>query len=82
MKEQQVCNILITLELLDFLLDNPNLRFVQTLWALGIADDNDLFYEPSRKTLDKVRAKKRLAETERRFNVKVRENFKKIKEAT
>lgn len=82
MEEQQACNVLVALEVLDYLLDNPNLRFIQALWALGIADGSDLFYEPSRKTLDKVRAKKRLAETERRFNVKVRENSKKIKKAT
>ncbi len=58
MKEQQVCNILITLELLDFLLDNPDLRFVQALWALGIVDDNDSFYESSKRTLDKVLVRK------------------------
>jgi hypothetical protein len=59
MKEQQIYNILITYELLDYIIDNPDLRFIQALWALGIADGNDLFYEPSKKTLDKVRAKKK-----------------------
>lgn len=59
MKEQQIYNILIIYELLDYIIDNPDLRFIQALWALGIADGNDLFYEPSKKTLEKVRAKKK-----------------------
>ena len=58
MKDQQGYNLLIAFELLDYLLDNPDLRFVQALWALGIVDDKDLFYEPSKKTLDKVKLRK------------------------
>ena len=58
-KKQQIYNILITYELLDYIIDNPDLRFIQALWAFGIADGNDLFYEPSKKTLEKVRAKKK-----------------------
>lgn len=54
-EEQQLYNLLLTYELLDFILENPELRFIQALWALGIADGTDLFYEPSKKTLEKVR---------------------------
>ena len=55
MKKQQIVNLLIAYELLDYLIDNPDLRFIQALWALGIADGEDLFYEPSEKTLEKVK---------------------------
>lgn len=58
MKKQQVYNLQIVYELLDYILDNPDLRFIQALWALGIADGNDLFYEPSEKTLEKVKRRK------------------------
>jgi hypothetical protein len=57
-KKQQVYNLQIVYELLDYILDNPDLRFIQALWALGIADGNDLFYEPSEKTLEKVKRRK------------------------
>jgi hypothetical protein len=78
MKEQQECNILIALELLDYLMDNPELRFVQALWALGIDDGSDLFFETSMKTLKKVRERKELGKTERRFH----ETSQKVKKAT
>ena len=78
MKEQQECNILVALELLDYLMDNPELRFVQALWALGIDDGSDLFFEPSMKTLEKVRERKKLAKTERRFH----ETSQKVEKAT
>jgi hypothetical protein len=58
MKKQQIVNLLIAYELLDYLIDNPDLRFIQALWALGIADGNDLFYEPSERTLEKVKMRK------------------------
>ena len=58
MKKQQIYNLQIVYELLDYILDNPDLRFIQALWALGIADGNDLFYEPSEKTLEKVKRRK------------------------
>lgn len=32
----------------------PDMRFVQILWALGIDDGQDNFYEESKKTLEKV----------------------------
>ena len=57
MKKQQIVNLCIAYELLDYLLDNPDLRFIQALWALGIADGSDLFYEPSEKTLEKVKVR-------------------------
>ena len=55
MKDQQITNLHIVHELLSFLLDNPELRFIQALWALRIVDENDRFYEPSKKTLERVR---------------------------
>ena len=58
MKEQQIVNLCIAYELLDYLLENPELRFIQALWVLGIADGSDLFYEPSWKTLEKVKSQK------------------------
>lgn len=57
MKKQQIVNLFIAFELLDYLIENPDLRFIQALWALGIADGSDLFYEPSEKTLEKVRTR-------------------------
>lgn len=57
MKKQQIVNFYIAYELLDFLIENPDLRFIQALWALGIADDRDLFYEPSERTLERVKAR-------------------------
>ena len=58
MKEQQIVNLLIAFELLDYLIENPDLRFIQALWALGIVDGNDRFYEFSEKTLEKVKLRK------------------------
>ena len=60
MKDQQAYNILIALELLDYIMEHPEMRFIQILWALGVADGTDLFYEPSKKTLDKIKARKDL----------------------
>ena len=57
MKKQQIVNLFIAFELLDYLIENPDLRFIQALWVLGIADGSDLFYEPSEKTLEKVRTR-------------------------
>ena len=44
----------------DFLLTYPELRFIQALWAIGIVDREDRFYEPSEVTLEKI--KKRLTD--------------------
>jgi hypothetical protein len=60
MKEQQIYNIQVAYELLDYILDNPDLRFIQALWALGIEDGSDRFYETSKQTLDKVRQRRSL----------------------
>ena len=60
MKEQQIYNIQVAYELLDYILDNPDLRFIQALWALGIEDGSDRFYETSEQTLDKVRLRRSL----------------------
>ena len=62
---QQIVNLEIACELLDYLLENPELRFIQALWALGIVDGEDLFYEPSARTLEKVKAWRK-QETENR----------------
>ena len=59
MKRQQIVNLCIAYELLDYLIDNPDLRFIQALWALGIADGSDLFYESSEKTLEKIRLRRK-----------------------
>ena len=65
MKKQQIVNLCIAYELLDFILNNPDLRFIQALWALGIADGSDLFYESSERTLEKVKLRRK-QETENR----------------
>lgn len=70
MKMQQIVNLQIAYELLDYLIDNPDLRFIQALWALGIADGKDLFYESSERTLEKVRMRRKQENIERRINVK------------
>lgn len=54
-KDQQILNLQIAYELLDFLLDNPELRFIQALWALEIEDGSDRFHEPSGETLKRVK---------------------------
>lgn len=39
----------------DYLLANPDVRFCQALYALGIVDKQDRFYEESAKTLSRLR---------------------------
>ena len=56
MKKQQMENLEIAYEILDFILDNPDLRFIQALWALGVVNGRDRFYERSQQTLERVRA--------------------------
>lgn len=41
--------------LLNYIADNPEVRFIQVLWALGIVDNSDRFYEESSTTLEKVK---------------------------
>ena len=47
---QQIINYL-----LKFITNNPEMRFIQVLWALGIVDNSDRFYEESNTTLEKVK---------------------------
>ena len=80
MKEQQTRNILIALELLNFLLDNPDLRFIQALWVLGIVDGTDRFYETSKETLKEVQS--RLTKMKGDLDVKVRKASEEVEKAT
>ncbi len=53
MKENlEILNIIV-----DFIKENPNLRFIQALWALGIVDREDRFYEESKQTLKRINEK-------------------------
>lgn len=63
-KEQQVYNLQIVYELLDFLLEHPEVRFFQALWCLGlgITNSTDRFYEPSKKTFEKMHLRKVIEE--------------------
>ena len=79
MREQQIYNLEIAYELLDYLLENPELRFIQALWALGIANRADKFYEPSKKTLETLKLRKKIEE-ERRLHAEPRETSEKGKE--
>ena len=58
MQRQQLYNLEIVYEVLSYLLDHPEMRFIQALWALGIADGSDLFYEPSARTYEKIQMMK------------------------
>lgn len=55
MKDRQIENLKILKEILDKIIDNPELRFIQILWALGIVDREDRFYEEPSVTLERVR---------------------------
>ena len=74
-------NVLIVHELLDFIREHPELRFVQALWALQIVDNADRFYEPSEVTLRRLLHYKE-GETERSLNAKLQETSKEDEEAT
>lgn len=39
----------------DYLIDHPELRYIQALWALGIISREDRFYEEPNETLDKIK---------------------------
>ena len=56
---RQDYNLEIVSRLEEFFTDDKNkdLRFIQGLWALGVADGSDLFYEESIKTLAKIEKK-------------------------
>lgn len=80
MREQQIYNLEIAYELLDYLLENPELRFIQALWALGIVNGADKFHEPSKKTLERVNLRKNI-EKERRQNAEPPKTSEKGEEA-
>lgn len=80
MREQQIYNLEIAYELLDYLLENPELRFIQALWALGIVNGTDRFHEPSKKTLERVHLRKNI-EKERRLHAEPQKTSEKSKEA-
>lgn len=56
---RQDYNLEIVSRLEEFFTDDKNkdIRFIQGLWILGIADGNDLFHEESLKTLAKIEKK-------------------------
>lgn len=39
----------------DYLLMHPEMRYIQALWALGIVDSHDRFYEEPSTTLDRMK---------------------------
>ena len=79
MREQQIYNLEIAYELLDYLLENPELRFIQALWALGIVNGSDRFHEPSKKTLETLKLRKKIEE--RRLHAEPQKTSEKGKEA-
>lgn len=48
-------NLEILEEVNHFLIQNPDMRFIQALWALNIVDEEDRFYEEPEITLAKVK---------------------------
>ena len=79
MREQQIYNLDVAYELLDYLLENPELRFIQALWALGIVNGADRFHEPSKKTLETLKLRKKIEE-ERRLHAEPPKTSEKGKE--
>lgn len=61
MKERQLFNLQIIQEILSMVLDEPDLRFIQILWALGLTDRDenmnikDRFYEEPEETLKRIK---------------------------
>lgn len=45
-------------ELTEFLKNHPEMRFIQALWALGIVNNEDRFYEEPEVTLNKIKENK------------------------
>ena len=60
MNERQEYNIKILQRLFSLIMNEPDLRFIQALWALGIIDRNndmeikDRFYEEPEDTFKRV----------------------------
>ena len=67
MKEQQVYNLKIAYELLDFILEHPEIRFMQALWCIGLgvpkSESTDRFFEPSEVTYEKMKKKENRKES-------------------
>lgn len=61
MKERQLFNLQIIQEILSMVLDEPDLRFIQILWALRLIDRDenmnikDRFYEEPEETLKRIK---------------------------
>ena len=53
-KERNKYNTECMNKLLKFLEENPDLRFIQALWALNIISNEDRFYEEPDVTLEKI----------------------------
>lgn len=56
--DRQRYNLEILEELKNFLKQHPDIRFIQSLWALNIVDKEDRFYEEPELTLAKVKESK------------------------
>ena len=52
-------NLKILSEVLKLVLKCPDLRFIQVLWALGIVDSEDRFYEEPCVTLARIKRERR-----------------------
>lgn len=55
MKNRQEDNLEIHAIVGDYILEHPELRYIQALWALGIVDAEDRFYEEPPKTLERMK---------------------------
>lgn len=56
--DRQKYNLEILEEVKKFLEKQPDMRFIQALWALNIVDKEDRFYEEPEITLAKVKESK------------------------
>lgn len=50
-------NLWLAYHIIDEVLEHPELRFQQILWALGVIDDKDRFYELPKDTIRRVKEK-------------------------
>ena len=64
-KDRQLNNLKLIQEILSMILDEPEMRFIQILWALGIIDREgdtlnikDRFYEESEETFERVQRRR------------------------
>lgn len=54
MNKREYSNALILHKLKTMLNNNPQIRFIQALWILGIVDDKDRFYEEPEITYKRI----------------------------